>query len=127
MACVEMQGEIRTRVAAFIPTIDFALVGANGSSDGFFSCVQIGPCGGGGDIAFAIETFAKLRVGAADVLVEGVAAALFVAREIVAIASVGASFGIAWLRVSGWCGCGCLTARSAIVRRSGLARDKRER
>jgi hypothetical protein len=58
----------------------------NRRGDSFFRGVEIGPRGSSGNIALAFEAFAKLRVTAADVLVKRVAAALFVAGEIVAIA-----------------------------------------
>jgi hypothetical protein len=58
----------------------------NRRGDGFFRGVEISPRGSRGNIALAFEAFAKLRVTAADVLVERVAAALFVAGQIVAIA-----------------------------------------
>jgi hypothetical protein len=51
----------------------------NRRGDGFFGGVEIGPGGSGGDVALAFKAFAKLCVGAADVLVQRVAAALFVA------------------------------------------------
>jgi hypothetical protein len=85
-ACVEVQREICARIAAFVPAIDFSLVCTESGGNGFFGGIEVGPSGSGGDISFAIKAFAKLIVGAADVLVERVATALFVACEIVAIA-----------------------------------------
>ena len=127
---VEVKSEIRARVATFVPAVDFRLVRPKSGSDGFFCGGEIGPGRSGGDITLAIETLAELIVAAADVLVERVTAALFVAREIVAIASGGASVGAVrlGLRISRRGGCGRrFPARRAIFGRCGLARDKRER
>jgi hypothetical protein len=85
-ACVEVQREVSAGIAAFVPAIDFGLVCAEGGNYGFFGGGLIGPGGGGGDVALAVETFAELVVGAADVFIERVAAALLVAGEIVAMA-----------------------------------------
>src|SRR5579862_5636642 len=123
-----MQGQIGPRVTAIVPAIDFRLVRAEGGGDGFFGGGKIGPGGGGGDITLAVETFAELVVGAADVLVERVAAALFVAAEVVAIARRGVTVGTARLCIPrrgshrgrfGTCG--------AIVGRRGLTCDQSER
>lgn len=85
-ASVKVQREIRTRKTALVPAIHLLLISTQSSGDGFFGGGAIGPSGSGGDVALAIEAFAKLGVGAADVFVERVATALFVAPEIVAIA-----------------------------------------
>jgi hypothetical protein len=85
-ARIEMQREICARIAAFVPTIDLLLICMNRRGDGFFRGVEIRPRRSGGNIPLAFKAFAKLCVGAADMLVERVAAAPFVASEIVAIA-----------------------------------------
>jgi hypothetical protein len=100
VACVEVEREVGAWIAAIIPAIDFGLVCAEGGGDGFFGGGAIGPGGGGGDVALAFKAFAELVVGAADVFVECVAAALFVASEVVAIAGSVAIVGTTWLRVS---------------------------
>ncbi len=127
MACVEVQREVSSGITAFVPAINLALVRTQSCGDRFFGGVKVGPGGSSGDVALVIEAFAQLVVGAADVLVQRMAAALFVASEIVAIAGGGTIFAIARLRVAGWRGCGRFTARGATVRRNGLARGKRER
>jgi hypothetical protein len=81
-----MQREIWTRIGALVPSINLLLICMDGRGDGFFRGVEIGPRRSCRNIALAFKAFAKLRVGAADVLVERVAAALFVAGEIVEIA-----------------------------------------
>lgn len=86
VARVKMQREIRTGVAALGPAIDLFVICAEDCGDGFFGGREVRPRRSSGDVAFAIEAFAKLVVGAADVLVECVAAAVFVATEVVAIA-----------------------------------------
>jgi hypothetical protein len=86
VACVEMQRKVGARIATVVPTIDLRLVCAEGGGDGFFGGVAIRPGGSGGDVTLAFEALAEFVVGAADVFVESVAAALFVAGEIVAIA-----------------------------------------
>jgi len=85
MTCVKMQREICARITAFVPAIDFDLVGAESGGNGLFSGSKIGPCRSGRDVAFALEALAELIVGAADMLVESVAAALFIACQIVKI------------------------------------------
>jgi hypothetical protein len=86
VACIEMQREVGARISAVVPAIDLGLVCAEGGGDGFFGGVAIRPGGSGGDVTLAFEALAEFIVGAADVLVESMTAALFVSGEIVAIA-----------------------------------------
>ena len=88
-ASVKVKREVGARVTAFIPAIDFILICAHSGGDGFFRGGAIGPRRSGGNVALAVEAFAKLCVGAANVFVERVAAALFVATKIVAITCAG--------------------------------------
>jgi hypothetical protein len=85
VACIEVQGEIGSRITALVPSIDFALVCAKRSGDSFFRGGAIGPRRSGGNIALALKAFVEFVVGAADVLVESVTAALFIACEVIAI------------------------------------------
>lgn len=78
-AGVEVQREIGPRVTAIGPTIDFGAIGAKCGGYGFFGGGAIGPGGGSGDVAFVAETLAKFVVGAADVFLQGVGTAIFVA------------------------------------------------
>jgi hypothetical protein len=82
----EMQGEVGARIAAIVPAINLGLICTERGGNGFFGGGAIGPGGSGGDVALAFEALTEFVVGAADVFVERVAAALFVASEIVAIA-----------------------------------------
>ena len=88
-ASVKMEREVGARKTALVPAIDFILICAQSGGDGFFRDSAIGPSGGGGNVALTVEPFAKLCVGAANVFVERVSAALLVATEIVAIARAG--------------------------------------
>lgn len=88
-ASVEMQREVGARETALVPAINFALARTESCGNGFFRGGAIGPSGGSGNVALAVEAFAQLVVGAADVFVERMAAALFIAAEIVAIACAG--------------------------------------
>jgi hypothetical protein len=126
MAGVEMEREIRARVAAPFPAIDFGLIRPKRSSDGFFGRGEIGPSRSGGNVTLAVEAFAEFGVCASDVFVDGVATALFIASEIVAVGRSGPVVGITRLRVSGWCVCRSLTACGAMIR-SGLARCQSQR
>ena len=99
-AGVEMQCEIWTRITAIRPTIDLGLIGADCGGDGLFGGSEIGPRGSGGDVALAIQALAELIVGTAYVFVEGVAAASFVAGEVVAIAGARSTVGVTRLRIS---------------------------
>lgn len=101
VACVKMQSEIGARVAAIVPAIDFVLVCAESSGNGFFGGGAIGPRGSGGDVTLAFEAFAEFGVGAADMFFECVTSTLFVAREVVAVAGSGARVGTARLCVFG--------------------------
>jgi hypothetical protein len=95
------------------------LVCAKSGGDGFFGGGTIGPSGGGGDIALAFEAFAEFVVGAADVFLERVTAALFVASEIIAIVCgvpccVAMRFGLGWLGTGGDLGT-CAASVGGIV------------
>jgi hypothetical protein len=76
------------------------LIGADCGGDGLFGGSEIGPRGSGGDVALAIQALAELIVGTAYVFVEGVAAASFVAGEVVAIAGARSTVGVTRLRIS---------------------------
>ena len=85
-ASVKVKREVGARKTAIVPAIDLVLISTQSSGNRFFGSGAISPRRSGGNVALAVETLAELVVGAADVLVERVATALFVAREVVAIA-----------------------------------------
>jgi hypothetical protein len=76
---VEVQSEVGAWIPSINPAIDLGAIGAQCGGNGLFGRGAIGPGGGCGDVAFTTEAFAKLVVGAANMLLQGVAAALFVA------------------------------------------------
>ena len=134
-ASVEVQREIRTRKTTRVPAIDPILIATQRSGNRFFGSGAIRPSGSGGNVALAVEAFAKFFVGTADVFVERVSAALLVAAEIIAIARAGLPCCIAFvsatvrgsrLRVSRRrCRC-CFAAGRAIFRWRRLASDGSE-
>jgi hypothetical protein len=108
-ASVKVKREVGARKTAIVPAIDLVLISTQSSGNRFFGSGAISPRRSGGNVALAVEAFAKFFVGAADVFVERVSAALLVATKIVAIARSGLPCRIAfasptlrgsWLRVS---------------------------
>ncbi len=79
-AGVEVQREIGARVTAIGPTIDFGAIGAQCGGYGFFGGGAVGPGGNWPEmLRLVAETLAKFVVGAADVFLQGVGTAIFVA------------------------------------------------
>jgi hypothetical protein len=83
---VVIEQEVGMAAFAIQPALDLSAVLFEPGSDCMFRGVPIGPGGGGGDVALVTKAFAKLIIGASDMLAEGMASGRFILRQIAGVA-----------------------------------------
>jgi hypothetical protein len=103
---VEVQRKVRPRIATSHPAIDFFSVGPQCGGHSAFGRGTIRPRGSRRNVAFAIEAFAKFGIGSGHMFVECVAAALFVASQVIAVRIV---------RLPGGCSSGLVLGTASVA------------